>query len=130
MRQRPPHVLPACLLLTLAACAAPTSVVNLQDLSPGERHLLDAVAVFPLGTPPPGELGEVAPITGYACAGTRAAARDAALQQLRIKALQRHAYVVLDALVGPDDSGACMFHYGAVATGAAAAFWAVPPVSY
>lgn len=125
-----PRVAFASLVAAVAACSPPASVVNLSDLSPDERRSVGEVPVVPLGTPTPTELGEVSPIVGYACADSRVAAHAGALQQLRVKALQLRASIVLDVLVEPAGGWVCPFDYGAVAHGIAAAFWAVPPISY
>ncbi len=122
-------------VLTLAlalpgGCAPPTQVIDLRDVSPAERVVIADMPIVPLGVAPPQGLGSVAPVTGFGCGNSRKAAHDRAVQQLRIKALQLRATTVIDVLVQPSDSHVCLFDYGALAHGVAAAPWATTPPTY
>jgi hypothetical protein len=85
------------------------------------------VRVLPLGMPAPPDAGSISPISGYGCGQTSEAASDAAVRQIRVKALRLHATAVVDVLIGPADAGVCLGGYKMVATGIAAGPRGIPP---
>jgi hypothetical protein len=113
-------------LTALAACAAPTEVI---DLSMTPQETWDAmleVPVLPLGLPGPPGVGSVGPIFGYGCGSSASGAATDAVQQLQIKALRMQATAVMDVLIVPAGIGPCSAGYSVTASGTAVAAWGLP----
>jgi len=120
----------AILVATLAGCAPPTDVVDMQVVPQATRDAMLQVPVLPLGTgAPPGAVwyGQV---DGYGCGNTPVAASSAAAQQLQIKALMTHADAVVNVLFQSAGGFPCNAPYGAIASGTAVAQGVVASAGY
>jgi hypothetical protein len=105
----------------LAACSAPTEVIDLSVTPPATLDAMSRVPILPLGSPGPSGLTSAGPILGFGCGQTASEAASAAVRQLQIKALNMQAVAVMDVLVTPAGSAPCSWDYGATASGTALA---------
>jgi hypothetical protein len=113
-------------VIVLAGCTPPAKVVELHHAPRVTRDAMADVRVLPIGMRPPVGTGSIGPITGYGCAPDPDMASDAAVEQLRIKALQLQAAAVANVLILPAGATDCVGGYGALATGTAVADWGEP----
>lgn len=95
------------LLLAVAGCSPPTEVVDVRDAPLATREAMRRINIVPVGMRGPPAVGSIGPISGYGCAQTPEAARFAAEDQIRFKALAQHATAVVDVLFEPDGLGLC-----------------------
>jgi hypothetical protein len=94
-------------LLAFGGCGPSTEVVDLRYAPRTTTDAMQRVNIVPLGRPGPAVAGSIGPIEGYGCGPTPEAASVAAEQQIRVKALARHATAVVDVLIEPDGLGVC-----------------------
>jgi hypothetical protein len=120
---RLPTAIAMCPIIALSAlvgCAAPTDVIDLRTAPQMTQDAMLQVKILPLGMPAPAGAGSVSPVAGYGCASTTEAASEAAVRQLRVKALRLHATAVADVLIGPAEGVICV-GYNMIASGIAVA---------
>lgn len=106
-------------LLAFGGCSPPTEVVDLHNAPVATMDAMQRVAIVPLGRPGPAVAGSIGPISGYGCGQTPEAARLAAEQQIRVKAMAQHATAVVNVLYEPDGVGACLGGHNIIAHGIA-----------
>jgi len=94
-------------LLAFAGCSPPTEVVDLHYAPKATTDAMQHVSIVPLGRPGPAGAGSIGPIEGYGCGPTPEDASIAAEQQIRVKAMAKHATAVVDVLIEPDGLGVC-----------------------
>jgi hypothetical protein len=114
-------------LLAFAGCSPPTEVVDLHFAPPATKEAMQRVNIVPLGLRGPPVVGSIGPISGYGCAPTPEAARLAAEDQIRVKAMAQHATAVLDVLFEPDGLGVCTGGHNILARGIAVGPRGIPP---
>jgi hypothetical protein len=105
-------------LLALSRCS-PTEVVDLRYAPKPTTDAMQRVSIVPLGRPGPAVGGSIGPIEGYGCGPTPQDASVAAEQQMRVKALARHATAVVDVMIEPDGLGVCAGGHNMMARGIA-----------
>jgi hypothetical protein len=113
-------------LLAFGGCSPPTEVVDLRYAPKATTDAMQRVAIVPLGRPGPAVAGSIGPIEGYGCGPTPEIAGDSAEQQIRVKALTKHATAVIDVLIEPDGSGVCPGGHNMIARGIAVGPRGVP----
>lgn len=113
-------------LLAVAGCSPPTEVVDLHYAPLVTKEAMQRVNIVPLGLRGPAVAGSIGPIFGYGCAPTPEAAKIAAEEQLRIKAMAQHATAVVDVLFEPDGLGVCAGGQNMLARGIAVGPRGVP----
>lgn len=114
-------------LATLGGCNPPTTVVDVANAPQLTRDAMLNVMVLPLGMQTPPGVGSVGPLSGFGCGATPVDASGAAVEQLRIKALEMRATGVVDVMIATSTSAPCQGGYGMVANGIAVAPRAMPP---
>jgi hypothetical protein len=112
-------VLSLLALLLLDGCSPPTEVVDLRYAPLATQDAMQHVAIVPLGRRGPVVAGSIGPVSGFGCAPTPEAAKIAAEQQIRVKALAEHATAVVDVLFESDGMGVCLGGHNMVAHGIA-----------
>ena len=113
-------------LLAVAGCSPPTEVVDLRYAPRVTKDAMQHVSIVPLGLRGPLFVGSIGPISGYGCAQTPEAARLAAEEQIRVKAMAQHATAVVDVLFEPDGMGVCAGGHNMLAHGIAVGPRGVP----
>src|ERR1019366_2899351 len=106
-------------LLAFGGCSPPTEVVDLRYAPKMTTDAMQRVSIVPLGRLGPPVTGSIGPIDGYGCGPTPEAASVAAEQQIRVKAMARHATAVVDVLIEPDGLGVCPGGHNMMARGIA-----------
>jgi hypothetical protein len=106
-------------LLAFTGCGPTTEVVDLRYAPKTTTGAMQRVNIVPLGRPGPAVSGSIGPIDGYGCGPTPEAASVAAEQQIRVKAMARHATAVVDVLIEQDGLGVCPGGHNMMARGIA-----------
>ena len=119
-----PMVLTA--LLAFAGCSPPTEVIDLHYAPQVTKEAMQRVNIVPLGLRGPVVAGSIGPVSGYGCAPTPEAAKVAAEEQIRVKAMAQHATAVVDVLFEPDGMGVCAGGHNMLAHGIAVGPRGVP----
>jgi hypothetical protein len=110
----------------LAACEPPTDVIQMRDVPQVTRDAMARVRILPIGMAAPPNAGTVGPVSGFGCGPTSVAASDAAVDQLRLKALRMRAVAVMDVVIEPSQTGPCFGSFTAIANGTAMAQRGLP----
>jgi hypothetical protein len=113
-------------LLAFGGCSPPTEVVDLHYAPKATTDAMQRVSILPLGRPGPAGAGSIGPIEGYGCGPTPEDASVAAEQQIRVKAMAKHATAVVDVLIEPDGLGVCPGGHNMIARGIAVGPRGVP----
>ena len=114
-------------LLTLGGCNPPTTIVDIGSAPQMTRDAMLNVMILPLGMQTPPGVGSVGPVSGFGCGATPVDASGAAVEQLRIKALEMRATGVVDVMLQSSTSTPCQGGYGVLGNGSAVAPRAMPP---
>lgn len=122
-----PALLGAAALAGLAGCAPPTTIIDVANAPQLTRDAMLNVFVLPLGMDTPPGVGSVGPISGFGCGATPVDASGAAVEQLRIKALEMRATGVVGVMIASSTASTCQGGYGMLANGIAVAPRAMPP---
>jgi hypothetical protein len=94
-------------------------VVDLRYAPSLTTDAMQRVLIVPLGRRGPAVAGAIGPIEGYGCGPTPEEASVAAEQQIRVKALAKHATAVVDVLIEPEGLGVCPGGHNMIARGIA-----------
>jgi hypothetical protein len=119
IRRRGATAMALLALLALARCGPETEVLDLKYAPQATMASMQRVNIVPLGSRGPLVAGSIGPISGYGCAPTPEAAKIAAEQQIRVKAMAQHATAVVDVLIEPDGLGVCLGGHNMIARGIA-----------
>lgn len=114
-------------LATLGGCYPPTPVIDIANAPQMTRDAMLNVLILPLGMQTPPGVGSVGPVSGFGCGVTPVDASGAAVEQLRIKALEMRATGVVDVMIATSTGAPCQGGYGMIANGIAVAPRAIPP---
>ena len=113
--------------VALGGCNPPTTIIDVANAPQLTRDAMLNVFILPLGMETPPGVGSVGPISGFGCGATPVDASGAAVEQLRIKALEMRATGVVGVMIASSTTSPCQGGYGMLANGIAVAPRAMPP---